>query len=133
MPHPARRPRSRAALLLVALLTAVFLGGMQERLCAKHGVSGMSGAAMTGHAAMAGMSHHAGSTDSGGHGGCCTCIGECSMVAPLGNAPTAATLLVTLVAPEPVRPLDVELRRPPTVEPDRRLPFANGPPASALV
>jgi len=139
-------------MMLVALLSAVLLGGAQGMSCELHGLGGgvqaaatagqamashaMGGHAMAGHAemaGMAGMSHESGSTDAGDHGGCgCTCIGDCTMVAPLANAPFATTLLVALVAPEPVRALDAEPRRSPHVEPDRLLPFANGPPASAL-
>ena len=149
VPSTARRSAaSRAAMMLVALLSAVLLGGAQGMSCELHGLVGgvqaaataghaMVGHAMAGHAemaGMAGMSHESGSTDAGDHGGCgCTCIGDCTMVAPLANAPFATTLLVALVAPEPVRALDAEPRRSPHVEPDRLLPFANGPPASALV
>lgn len=124
--------------MLVALLSAVLLGGVQGASCAMHGLGaaqpdGMAHAGMADHAGMAGMagmSHEEGSTDPGEHHGCCSCIGDRTMVAPLANAPTAATLLVALVSPEPGRPLDIEPRRPPSVEPDRRLPFANGPPLS---
>ena len=138
VPHPARRtPYARAALLLLALLSIVLLGNVQAASCAMHGVGvaapAMTGATMADHAGMAGMSHEAGTTDSGGHEGCCTCIDECSMVAPLATAPSAATVLVALVAPEPNRPLEAETSQSPSVEPDRLLPFANGPPASALV
>ena len=132
-----RRPAySRAALMLVALLSALLLGGVQDASCAMHGLgatrSHMMVGDMAGHAGMAGMSHEGGTTDAGGHDGCCTCIGDCTMVAPLANAPGAPTVRVALVAPEPGRRLDEEPRRPLSVEPDRRLPFANGPPASAL-
>jgi len=125
--------------MLVALLSAVLLGGVQGASCAMHGLGVAQGGPMThgdmaDHAGMAGMSHDEGSTDAGEHhGGCCSCIGERTMAAPVASAPTTVTLLVTLVAPEPGRPLDVEPRRPPTLEPDRRLPFANGPPPLALV
>lgn len=124
--------------MLVALLSAVLLGGVQDASCAMHGLGATRAEAMTdgsmaGHAGMAGMSHEGGTTDAGEHHGCCTCIGDCTMVAPLVNAPTAATVLVALVTPEPRRPLDSESPRPPNVEPDRLLPFANGPPPSALV
>ena len=124
--------------MLVALLSAVLLGGAQDASCAMHGLGAtradsMTHGSMAGHAGMAGMSHEEGTTDADGHHGCCTCIGDCTMVAPLVSAPTAATVLVALAAPEPGRPLDAESPRPPSVEPDRLLPFANGPPASALV
>ena len=124
--------------MLVALLSAVVLGGAQGASCVMHGLGAaqpdvMAHAGMADHAGMAGMagmSHQGGDTNPGEHHGCCSCIDDCTMVAPLANAPTAATLLVALVSPEPGRPLDIEPRRPPSVEPDRRLPFANGPPLS---
>jgi hypothetical protein len=122
--------------MLGALLTAMLLGVVQGTSCTMHGlgatqVDATTGSGMEGHAGMAGMSHE-GTTDPGAHHGCCTCIGDCTMVAPLASAPAAATLLVAIVAAEPDRPLDAEPRRPPNVAPDRLLPFANGPPPSAL-
>ena len=125
--------------MLVALHSAVLLGGVQEASCAMHGL----GAAIEG-AAAAGMAHadHASATphESGQHShgsgdsGCdCTCIGSCTTVAPLATPPVAATLRIALIDPEPRRPLDVEPTRAPTDEPDRLLPFPNGPPAPALI
>ena len=137
--YALRRPAyPRAALMLVALLSALLLGGVQDASCAMHGLGATQGHAMAdgdmaGHAGMAGMSHEGGTTDTGGHDSCCTCIGDCTMVAPLAKAPSAPTVRVALVAPEPGRRLDAEPRRPPTLEPDRLLPFANGPPASATI
>ena len=124
--------------MLVALLSAVLLGGVQEAACAMHGL----GAAAAPRAAMATMSADAPAVahDAGGHShdmgdaGCdCTCIGDCTMVAPLATPPTVATLRIALIAPEPRRSIEREPAQPPTAEPDRLLPFANGPPASALV
>ena len=54
------------------------------------------------------------------------------MAAPLVTPPASVTLRVTLVDAEPRLPLDREPLQAPPVEPDRLLPFANGPPASAL-
>ena len=138
----ARRPAfPRAAILLVALLSAVLLGGVQSASCEMHGLGaarsdGVEQAAMSGHA-------HEGSTASplsddhdhaAGEGGCdCSCIGDCRMVAPLATAPAAATIRVALVAPEPSRQIDAEPTRAPPPTPDRLLPFANGPPVSALL
>ena len=124
--------------MLVALLSLVLLGGVQGTSCKMHGLGDpgahvMTAGSMAGHAGMAGMSHEGGTSDTHGHEGCCTCIGDCTMVAPLVNPPSAKTLLVALVAPEPNRPLDAESPRPPSVEPDRLLPFANGPPPLAPV
>ena len=123
--------------MLAALLSLVLLGGVQGASCAMHGLAepganAMTAGSMAGHAGMAGMSHEGTTSDAPGHEGCCTCIGDCTMVAPTVNAPMAPTLLVALLAPEPSRVLDAEPPRPPSIEPDRLLPFANGPPPSAL-
>jgi hypothetical protein len=55
------------------------------------------------------------------------------MVAPLATPPAVATLRVALIDPEPRRALDLEPAHAPPAEPDRLLPFANGPPVSALI
>lgn len=125
--------------MLVALLSAALLGGVQEASCAMHGL----GAARTESVASAATTHadhgsgvsHEGDRHSHGTGesGCdCSCIGSCTTVAPLATPPVAVTLRIALIEPEPGRPLDVEPTRAPTGEPERLLPFANGPPASAL-
>ena len=126
--------------MLVALLSAALLGGVQEASCAMHGL----GAARTESAAPAGMTHadHASgmshesgrhSSDAGDVGCHCTCIGSCTTVAPLAIPPAAVTLRIALIEPETRRPLDVEPAHALPAEPDRLLPFANGPPASPLV
>ncbi|MFL5620415.1 MAG: hypothetical protein ACJ79A_18720 [Gemmatimonadaceae bacterium] len=141
MRHIRRRPAYfQAALTLVALLSAVLLGGVQEASCAMHGL----GAARSESVAPAGMSHtgHAPATShergrhshGSGDSGCdCSCIGACTIVAPLATPRAVVTLRIALIDPEPRRPLDTEPALAPPVEPDRLLPFANGPPASALV
>jgi hypothetical protein len=79
-----------------------------------------------------GVAHH-GDGNQDADGGChCTCIGDCSAAVALPTAPSAPTLRVALVAAAPSRPLDIEPARPTSPEPDRLLPFANGPPATAL-
>lgn len=127
--------------MLVALLSAVLLGGVQEASCAMHGLgaarSAGASAADGGHASHA---HHALISHESGHGsqgaehsGCdCSCIGDCTMVAPLATPPSVATLRVALVDPAPRRTLDIEPTLAPPAEPDGLLPFANGPPASPL-
>jgi hypothetical protein len=88
------------------------------------------------HADHASAMAHAGGEGSqnADHPGCdCTCIGDCSMVAPLATPPSVATLRVALSDPAPRRPLDIEPALPVPSEPDGLLPFANGPPASPLV
>ena len=126
--------------MLIALLSAVVLGGVQEASCAMHGL----GAARTESAALAimthadhsvGSSHESGQHSPSSHDvGChCTCIGSCTTVAPLATPPAAVTLRMALIEPETRRPLDIEPVHALPAEPDRLLPFANGPPASPLV
>ena len=81
------------------------------------------------------ISHDRGrhSHDDGAHGCDCSCIGACTMTAPLATAPAAVMVQMALVEPEPRVPADVEPAHSPAREPDRLLPFANGPPASASV
>ena len=130
----------RSSLLLIALASAVGLGAWQSASCAMHGL----GAARVARAPMVGTSHshhtpapsHERAHDPQGadHSGCdCTCIGDCTMVAPLATPPVAATLRVALIAPAPRGPLDIEPTLAPPAEPDGLLPFANGPPATALL
>ena len=125
--------------MLVALLSAVLLGGVQEASCAMHGL----GAAQSAGASMAppshadhasAMSHASGHHSQGAeHQGCdCSCIGDCTMIAPLATSPSVVTLRVALIDPAPRRTLDIEPRLVPPAEPDGVLPFANGPPASPL-
>ena len=132
--HPA------TALLIIALLSAVLLGGVQDAACAMHGLGALRAdtppaIAQTAHhdAHAPRMSHESG-RHSHRDGGCdCTCIGACTMAGPVATAPTAVTLRVGLVAPAPRVPLDREPARTPPVAPDRLLPFGNGPPVSPLV
>ena len=144
MRHADRRPPyARVVLMLVALLSAVLLGGVQEASCAMHGLGAASGAGATmatarhaGRERHSSVISHASGHDSQGaeHSGCdCSCIGDCSMVAPLATPPSVATLRVALIDPAPRRQLDIEPALPAPAEPDGLLPFANGPPASALV
>ena len=133
-----RRPsplllRLRGVLVLLALLSQVGFGNAQSLRCDMHGMGAMMGDAAT-HGMMAGgMSHHhQGAGDKDAHGCDCTCIGDCAGAVALPTAPTAPTLRVALVAATPSRPLDIEPARPTSPEPDRLLPFANGPPATAL-
>ena len=124
--------------MLVALLSAVLLGGVQEASCAMHGLGAVRSAGVSttapDHAAHATMSHESGHGSQGAdHQGCdCTCIGDCTMVAPLATSPSVVTLRVALIDPAPRRTLDIEPALVPPAEPDGLLPFANGPPTSPL-
>lgn len=143
MHHAHRRPPyARVALMLIALLSAVLLGGVQEASCAMHGLGAARSAATSMAAAVhashadhaSAMSHESGHDSQGAqHSGCdCSCIGDCTMAAPLATPPAVATLRVALVDPAPRRTLDIEPALAPPAEPDGLLPFANGPPASPL-
>jgi hypothetical protein len=136
-----RRPsprllRLRGVLVLLALLSQVGFGNAQSLRCDMHGLGAMVGDGSA-HAMTGGMTHHQAATHHGGrdtsaHGCDCTCIGDCSAAVALPTAPTVATLRVAFVAAVPSRPLDIEPARPTSPEPDRLLPFANGPPRTAL-
>ena len=123
-------------LVLLALLSQVGFGNAESLRCDMHGLGAMMGDGAT-HGAMAGGMHHQPASHQGdgskdAHGCDCTCIGDCSATVALPTAPRAPTLHVALVAATPLRPLDIEPARPTSPEPDRLLPFANGPPATAL-
>lgn len=131
--------------MLVALLSVVLLGGVQEASCPMHGLgaarSGVTTMADADHASHADHADHAsalsheGGHDSQGaeHHECdCSCIGDCTMVPPVATSPSVATLRVALIDPAPRRILDIEPALVPSAEPDGLLPFANGPPASPL-
>jgi len=137
-----RSGQPAAALLIIALLSAVLLGGVQEAACAMHGLGAAHAGAATVRSAPAGhvaharqISHDRGrhSHDDGTHGCDCSCISSCTMTAPVATAPTAVVLHLALIEPEPRLPVDVEPAQSPAREPDRLLPFANGPPSSASV
>ena len=128
-----------AAPLFIALLSAVLFAGGQESSCAMHGLGAApagapAGAEMAKHAMTMAGSHEGGDNEHGrGPAQCdCTCIGTCTMSAPLANPPAGATLLVALVEPAPSRPIDADpaLSRPRA--PERLLPFANGPPSASV-
>jgi len=134
-----RRPsplllRLRGVLVLLALLIQVGFGNAESLRCDMHGMGAMIA---TGGAETGGMMHHAGAHHGDGSqhtSGChCTCIGDCSAAVALPTAPSAPTLRIALVVATPSRPLDLEPARPTSPEPDRLLPFANGPPATALL
>jgi hypothetical protein len=124
-------------LVLLALLSQVGFGNAQSLACDMHGMGAMVASGTTAGAVSGGMMHHHPSAHHGDGnqdaGGChCTCIGDCSAAVALPTAPSAPTVRVALVAAAPSRPLDLEPARPTSPEPDRLLPFANGPPATAL-
>jgi hypothetical protein len=125
-------------------LSVVMLAGVQEASCEMHGLGaaragahaeGHTGASMTDHAATMAGPHESGNGQHGsGTAPCdCSCIGDCSVLAPFATSPTAVTLVIALVDPEPSRAIGVEPALPLPRAPDRLLPFANGPPPSALV
>jgi len=122
-------------LVLLALLSQVGFGSAESLRCDMHGMGAMVAAgAMTGAATHHhGQAAHNGASDKDAQGCHCTCIGDCSAAVALPTAPSAPTLRVALVVAAPRRPLDIEPTRPTSPEPARLLPFANGPPATALI
>jgi hypothetical protein len=144
-------------LVLLALLSQVGFGNAQSLRCDMHGMGAMThgGAAhdmaagdvaagdmaaghlTAGDMVAGGMTHHHPATHQGDsskddHRCDCSCIGDCSAGVVPPTAPSATTVRVALVVATPRRPLDIEPTRPTSPEPDRLLPFANGPPATAL-
>jgi len=123
----------RSASLLLALLSAVVLGSASESACEMHGLGAMhaSGPAVAHHGAshstQSGHQHH------GTTGQECCCIGDCSATVAVASAPVTPTLLVASVAAKPRRIFDERSAQTAPPEPDRLLPFANGPPAGRLL
>jgi len=128
--------RLRGVLVLLALLSQVGFGNAESLRCDMHGMGAMMGDMATHGMLAGGAMHHAATHQGDGSQDAqtcnCTCIGDCSAAVALPTAPSAPTLRVALVAAAPRRPLDIEPARPTSPEPDRLLPFANGPPATAL-
>ena len=132
----------RSAALFLALLSAVVFGNVQEAACEMHGLGAMTSHAVAGHhagartdATDAAGAHRHGGSDGGerGDAGSCCCIGACTAAVTVAGAPTAPTLLVAFVAAEPSRVFDARSAQAAPPEPDRLLPFANGPPAGRLL
>jgi len=128
----------RSVTLLLALLSAVVLGNEREAACEMHGLGAMRAPApraTTHHSA----GHATASAPSGGHdhhgtrGQACCCIDDCSPAVVVASAPTTPTLLVAFVAAQPRRIFDERSAQAAPPEPDRLLPFANGPPAGRLL
>jgi hypothetical protein len=128
-----------APFLGIALLSATLLGSVSSLGCNMHGFgtahvgAGPAATRLVALDAETPQMTHGGGDPHDAHRGCdCTCVGDCTMVAPLVVPPAGVILRVALVEPQPQRPLDTEPPPSPS-EPDRLLPFANGPPASALI
>jgi len=119
-------------LVLLALLSQVGFGNAESLRCDMHGLGAVANSGAT--AGAAGHHHTAGHHSDSHSDGChCSCIGDCSAAVPLPTTPSAPTLRVALVLAQPSRPLDTAAAQPTRPEPDRLLPFANGPPATALL
>lgn len=125
----------RSVSLLLALLSVVVLGNAREAACEMHGLGAMRPQLAvvahhgTEHAAPASApsSHH----HDGGQ--TCCCIDECSAAVAVASAPVMPTLLVAFIAAQPRRIFDERSAQAAPPEPDRLLPFANGPPAGRLL
>jgi hypothetical protein len=133
MSMPVRLLRSAA--LLLALLSAVVLGNAREAACEMHGLGAMRMPAEAG--VHHGSGHGAPATTPAGHhhaaGHECCCIDECAPSVAVATTPATPTLLVALVAAQPRRIFDERSAQTEPPEPDRLLPFANGPPAGRLL
>jgi len=137
--RPSSLPlRLRGVLVLLALLSQVGFGNAQSLQCDMHGLGAMRGGHTIASATAAPMemqhpATHRSHGDTGTDACHCTCIGDCSAAVSLPAAPIAATLRVTLVVAQPRRSPDAAPTRPTLPELERLLPFANGPPATALL
>ena len=127
--------------MLFALWFAIVLGdpGMLHT-CAMHGGHGGHGAAAApaAHGAQMalgahGATHHGAPADAPRHDAPapCTCIGHCCAVTVAAPLPSLATIPVPVAVAEERHPLDAPSVDAPAA-PDRRLPFANGPPPSTV-
>ena len=133
----------RAVVLLLALMSAVMLGHASKLSCAMHGLGGtslvMEMTSSEGGSA-AGTASHETHEHSGGQqeprdddeGCACTCIDDCSIGAPAAMLPTVTTLRVAALEAPPRRVAHAQTSLAPPRNADRRLPFANGPPATRL-
>jgi hypothetical protein len=132
---------ARPFAVLFALWFAIVLGdpGMLHT-CAMHGGHGGHGATP---AAPAAATTHDAHAAHGTHGAAhqsapadapqpnapapCTCIGHCCAVTVAAPLPTLSTVPVPVAVAQERHPLDAPAIDAPAA-PDRRLPFANGPP-----
>ena len=113
----------RTLAMPIAFLGMV-LGTVQSASCQMHGLG-----AMHAQAPSAAGHEHGGSHQHHDPGECdCTCIGDCTAPLPAATVPSAITVRVAALAAEPRRLPDAEPEWSPPTEPDRLLPFANGPP-----
>jgi hypothetical protein len=109
----------------IALL-GMMLGGVQSASCQMHGLGAMHAQAPT-----TGGHEHGGSHGQHDAGDChCTCIGDCTAPLPAATVPTTITIRVAEAPAEPHRLPDAVPEWSPPSEPDRLLPFANGPPTT---
>ena len=125
----------RSASLLLALLSAVVLGNARESACEMHGLGALTTQAtvVAHHGADHPMPDSAPPSHHHDGGQQCCCIGECSAAVAVASAPVMPTLLVAYVAAQPRRIFDERSAQTTPPEPDRLLPFANGPPAGRLL
>lgn len=154
---PAAFLRTRPVLLLLALVSAMALGESGRARCGMHGLGAIGTSGTLPSAAASADEHSAMSHASAGHHGehgdrhergpqgdgqrddqrgdrtsdtgCdCSCIGDCSVPCGTAEVPTTPTLRVAIVAAAPLHPFAAPSEQATAREPDRLLPFANGPP-----
>jgi hypothetical protein len=130
------RHLARPVAMLFALWFAIVLGdpGMLHT-CAMHGGHGGHGAV----SAAAAVAHDGHMTHGAAHQSApadapqpkapapCTCLGHCCAVTVAAPLPALATVPVPVAVAEERHPLAAPAVEAPAA-PDRRLPFANGPP-----
>ena len=111
------------------------LGNAREAACEMHGLGAMrtSTSVASHHAAGHSVAPSSGHQHEGTDAHSCCCIDECSAAVTVATAPTTPTLIVALVAAQPRRVFDERSAQTAPPEPERLLPFANGPPAGRLL
>jgi hypothetical protein len=127
----------RIGMACYAIWVALALATQGATPCPTHDprvAAELAGATMP--VSMAGMSHDRGSHDRGSHDAmhhACTCVGCGCCVPMLDLCAPSRTLVPAPAAIARGTTLPLPPRRPAAQGADRRLPFANGPPAGAHV
>ena len=123
-------------LLSFAMILVMGAGSAGRASCTMHGMGSIAshaGRANTSGDATHHMVHHGQSPAHDQHSDGCCCGGECAGVAQVARMPEAATVRVAVVVAEPANVFEPRQQQAPPAEPDRLLPFSNGPPVVAAV
>jgi hypothetical protein len=125
--------------LFIALVSSMAFGNAGRASCEMHGLGVHDDEGPTAAVEMTGGSPHADLHEHGDAGAAtseacvCSCTGDCIAARVSGMVPHAPTVRVAVTTPQPIRALDVRTLAPRAADPDRLLPFANGPPRSLAV